>query len=479
MPFFHKDKPFVTNSYTVLENKFVIEYLPNAPENALKAYILGLTLAEETSDANTCASVAKKLDISEDRLLDIFKYWEEMGLVEVIPSAPPQVVYLPLRDGSKEITRNISAKKYKKFSAEIQKEFHRMIEPEEYNSYYGFLEDNMFDWDALVLVARYCVDWKGDDIGANYILTVARSQMKRGATSTVAVAENLGQKSKYDADLEAIFKVLKIFRKAEYTDREMYEKWTQDYGFSFDTIVKVAKKCNGGIYNLDALLATYYGKGKLDAKAIAEYDKMQEQMRCVAKAVVKNLGLYYQTYDAVIDEYIVRWQQMGFEPDTVELLSKYCFRNGIRTLKGLNDVVNKFHKLGCINTQSIDAYLNGIIVTDAKIKEILEQTGTSRNVIQSDRNFYGVWTETWGLPQSLILYAAQKSAGTQNPMRYLNKILSEYKTNGITTVSQAEQSMTAATVAKPQAAATHSFEQHKYTDEQLNALFTNLEDLEI
>ena len=44
MAFCCKDKQLVSDSYTVLENKFILNYMPEAPEGVVRVYLLGLAL---------------------------------------------------------------------------------------------------------------------------------------------------------------------------------------------------------------------------------------------------------------------------------------------------------------------------------------------------------------------------------------------------------------------------------------------------
>lgn len=118
----------------------------------------------------------------------------------------------------------------------------RMITVQEYNEYYIFLETSFFQPEALVAVAKHCAELKGSDIGYSYILTVARNLATSGYTSAAAVEEKLANHPKFNEDLTLVFKALGLRRKIEFEDRRAYEKWTTDFGFSPDTVLKVAKR---------------------------------------------------------------------------------------------------------------------------------------------------------------------------------------------------------------------------------------------
>lgn len=65
----------------------------------------------------------------------------------------------------------------------------RMISVNEFNEYYSFLENSFFEPDALVEIAKYCVEMKGDDIGYAYILKIARDWDKAGIKNAEKIKE--------------------------------------------------------------------------------------------------------------------------------------------------------------------------------------------------------------------------------------------------------------------------------------------------
>ena len=50
----------------------------------------------------------------------------------------------------------------------------RMISVSEFNEYFNLLESTAIKPEALIMIAKYCVDLKGANIGVKYIITVAK-----------------------------------------------------------------------------------------------------------------------------------------------------------------------------------------------------------------------------------------------------------------------------------------------------------------
>ena len=483
MAFCIREKQFVDTGYTAVENKFFINYMPEAPDKCVAVYLLGLTLSQSDGDDNSRETVAAKLNLSEEEVIAAFRYWEELGLVTVLDGNPPQILYHTLRNNAGTL-KKIKPSKYARFSANIQSVIEgRMITPHEYDAYYTFLEDTTFQPEALVYVAKYCAELKGKDISYQYILTVARNQLIKGATTLAAVTDNLSSQQKYDDDLKIVFKAIKSNRHIDYRDRVYYEKWSRDYGFALDVICAVAKTCEkGGMDRLDAKLSEYYRKGALSVKEIEDYETEKTRLYDLARATTKAIGVYYQSLDSVVEEYIVPWLRRGYDDETLLAVARYCFRSGIRTLNGVASIIDKLYKNGVVNLASLEEYLDELAMYDDKIQTVLRKCGLARATTSNDRVLYRTWTDQWHMPQELIDYAAELAAGKKSPLSYVNTLLADFKQHGISTAEQAADHRmkfalnTAATAQKAIIGA--DIQRRHYTDEQIMSLFTALDESE-
>ena len=484
MAFCDKEKQFIDSGYTTVDNKFIFNYLPDAADIRASIYLFGLALSESDGDDNSCETIARKFNISCEDVLGAFQYWEELGLVHIVNTSTPRVIYLAFQ-GATTALKDVKPSKYAKFARDIQDAISgRMITVNEYNEYYTFLENTTFEPAALVAVAKYCVELHGNDIQYRYILTVARNQLRKGATTLATVSDNLKSQQKYDNELHVLFKALGLrSHHISYTDRENYEKWSKEYGFGGDVILYVAKSCkNGGLIRLDNLLSQYYRNGVFDPKEIEHFEQEKTRLYDLAKAINRTIGVYYQSLDMVIEEYVIKWLRKGYDDETMLAIAKYCFTSGVRTLAGLDAIIDKLYKKGITNLTALDAYLAGVANTDKTIQSILNKCGLIRRTIPADRTLFKTWTEDWNMPLELIDYAAELSAGASNPLTYLNRILSDYKNNGVTTLEQAQarKSNTAksATTATTAYIGGRDMERRQYTEEEISALFTALDETE-
>ncbi len=80
MAFCEKEKQLIYDGYTVVDNKFFINYLPDAPEKVVSVYLLGLALSDSNGSDNSCETIAERLNITCDDVMASYQYWEELGL---------------------------------------------------------------------------------------------------------------------------------------------------------------------------------------------------------------------------------------------------------------------------------------------------------------------------------------------------------------------------------------------------------------
>ena len=473
------------DNFTVIDNLFFSEFLPQAPENALRVYLYGRFLCTNPhEDDNTIESMATVLALSEDEIISCFAYWQEMGLVNIVQKQPVEIKFLPIRQfsGSSKLRQK---EKYAEFNRQAQSFITgRQIQPHEYNEYYTLIETYHFEPEAVLMIIKYCTLIKNGNINYPYILTVAHSFERDGIKTATALEEKLLEQERASAEIKAVLSALGIKRDADMEERNLYLKWSNDFGFTQGVILKVAKDQNkvGGFHKLNETLTKYFELKLFSIQEIDAFRVERDALYAIAKDVTRIIGQHYSVLDSVVENYVSNWVQKGYTAETLSFIAKVCFKSNIKTLSSMDEKINKFFKLGLISAEAIEQYLQGVLAVDAKIRSILDALGLLRNVTSSDRELYKIWTEDWAMPYDLLLITADLSKTREHPISYLNKILSDLHTNNITEVEAAKtylnKSQDAARAPKSNTTATQ-FEQRAYTKQELNALFDSLDDIEI
>lgn len=480
MGFCKLSSEFLIDSATSIDNAFFNDYLPYAPDACVKVFLYGFyKCSHATSADNTIESFSKVLNLPQEDVESAFLYWQEQGLVKILETEPMEVIYLPIKENFGKLKR-FKPSKYETFNVKLQELIvGRMLTPTEYAEYYELIESFNIEPEALLMIIKYATNLKGSNVGYKYIVTIAKNWAYEGVRTAEAVEEKLLEHEKSSGDILEVLHALGLKRIASFEERNLYLKWTKELGFLLEDIVKVAKSLKrvGGFLKLDKQLTKYYELKLLSYKEIEHYEKEKETLFDLAKNVSKNIGVYYENLSQVVEVYITEWLRKGYSEETILLIANYCFKKNIRTLEGMNEIIHKFYQLGLVNETSIAEYVKQLIETDKHIKTILEHCGLHRKVTSWDRENYNTWVEVWNLPLELINYASKLAEGKSNPISYMHKILSHWHEKNVNSVEEAEK------LSAPQSAKVTknepTFQTHSYTKEEMNALFDNLDEVDI
>lgn len=472
---------FIADSQIVLDSMFLNDYVPYAPESCLKVYLFGLLKCYNSSSYdNTLENFEKVLNLSKEDIISAFLYWQDQNLVQVINLEPEiEVRYLPVKNACKNL-KKFKVEKYSSFALQAQEILSRPVNTNEINEYITLIESFSMQPEALLMIMKYCTSSKGDSVSYQYILTVARSWAKEHILTTEKVEDKLTELNNILGDGAKVASALKFRGNLSHEHGQFIIKWTHELGFELDTIIHVAKTISkqttkNGFERLDSALTKYYEQKLFSSLEIDEYEANKTALISLAKTINKAIGLYYENVDNIIDTYILPWISKGFGEETLVAIANYCFKNSIRTLDGMNDKINKFYKLGYTTLNGINQYINDIVSVDKDIKVILTKLNLERKVNSFDRDMYNIWTNSWKMQKDVIDHAVSLSSGKSNPMKYLNQILSTWHSNNITTLEEAKKYKAPV----QQTSAEVNINRRSYTDEELQAVFTNLDEVEV
>ena len=231
---------------------------------------------------------------------------------------------------------------------------------------------------------------------------------------------------------------------------------------------------------LDKQLTKYYELKLMSFAEMQEYEANKADLMTLARDINKNLGIYYESVENEVETYIIPWLSKGFNEQSLLQIANFCFKSNIRTLEGMEQSVQKFHKLGLVSVSSIDNHLTEIMATDKKIKDYLQKLNIDRRVNSFDRSFYRTWTYTYKFNDEIIDYAIDLSVGKTNGMQYANAILTGWYDKGLKTLEEIKKQAPVQEVKqKAETFERKSFVARSYSEEEVNALFDNLDEINI
>lgn len=468
------------NSITPISNKFITDFCLEADALQLKVYLYGLYLCSTPVEANnSIVAISLALNCTEEDIYSAMRFWESMGAVSIVCNEPLQVVYNPI-DGDQYIPKKYKKEEYSDFNVQLQSLFTtRTLSPYEYLKYYELMDDTGLTKEAMLMIAGHCVSLKGSNIKYPYIIAVAKDWARSGVRSVEDIEEKMQEYNSNTESIRIIAKELGKKSAVDLDDNKMYAKWTQVWGYDFESILFVAKQCKkrGGMLRLDKMLDEYFRFGCLSLADIKAYAVEKDKLFELTKTVVKILGLRYEDLSFIVESYTQVWINKGFEEDAIIAIAKHCFKKSVRTLDGMNKIISTFEAQGCFSITAINQYIDTLVTRDKEISAIIEATGSSRSVTNSDRDNYYRWCQ-WGFSSELMIYAASLAQGRPYAFGYINAILSKWKDAKVTTLEQAKAFPVDKQQQKPVQDANAGIVTKEYTKEELDALFDVFKELE-
>lgn len=480
MAFCNFSSEWVQSNSINIDNAFFNEFMPNAPENCVKVYLLGLYKCNNPlSLDNNIESFCRILNMSSEDIISCFLYWQELGLVQTINVSPLEVRYLPIKNGSGKL-KKFNKDKYKAFNIKAQEIKANLITPMEFQEYYYIIESYHVEPEALLMIMQYCVNLKGNNVNYSYITTVAKNWAYEGILTCEDVEERLKEQEKSSSDVCLVLKELGLKRNPTNEEYQLYLDWVKELEMPLEIIMFLAKKQgknNGGMSKLNNTIEKCYNLKLYSIKEINDYFENLTLLKDTAKAICKNLGVRYENLENVIDTYIVPWNSYGFDNETLIKIANFCFTSSVRTLEGMNSKVQQLFKKGLLTVDSIENHINALLENDEQINDILTRLCIDRQVNALDRQLYKTWVYDWNVSKVLLDFAIEESRGKYLPMQYMTKLISSYHSKNITTVEEAKkvqvagQNTPAPSTKKPVA--------REYSAKQLNSLFDDIHEIEV
>ncbi len=436
------------NAYTIIENKFITKYLPEADGFAVKVYLYGLYLCENTDSDFSVRSMAEVLKTTEEEIKEAFALWEAYDLVEILAKEPFTVQYLPVRSAVGR-PKKVRYEQYADFNKELQRKMQKVgkfISANDYIKYMRFLEENSMQPQAYLLIAEYCINKQGEAVSPSYIFNKAKKLIRNGLTTYEQVEKELSNYNVHEGDLLSIFNALSIFQRSpEESDYALYAKWTEKMGFAQNAILATAKHLKrGSMTSLDLTLEELAEKDKTTAQEIEVYLAHRETLVSLTFRLGRKLGVKLQNPATYIDEYVEKWYTYGFEESSLLDIALFCLKTDRGDFGSMHEIVTSLFKDGVVSVDGVKAFLKGKnddLKLFTKIQAIcggLRKSDTNLSLIQT-------WRE-WKFNDEMILEAAKRSASGSAPLPYMNKILSDWKQKSVYDIENIPTAAPSATV---------------------------------
>ena len=300
------DSPMLFSN-TELPDIFFTEYLSQSKGDYIKVYLYIIFLSKYGKDVKI-NDLSKKLELDFKVIQDAIKYWEDFGvitkkntgyIINNLQEIELHKLYKPKVALSAEAQKQTAQNQRRAQAIEnINNEFFQgIMSPSWYSDIELWFKKYNFDEEVMIALFRYCFNRSA--LHRNYIQTVADAWHSNKIQNFNDLDNYYAKQEKLNILYKSITKKLGYNRQLTQYEQAYVQKWSVDYGFSFDIIEialkKTTSKVNPNFDYLDKLLTDWHDR---NFKTVAEIENFLSQLKQKKKDVKdleKKTG--YQNYD--------------------------------------------------------------------------------------------------------------------------------------------------------------------------------------
>ncbi len=335
---------------TPVENLFLLEFMPEAPENFVKVYLFGLmqcyTQLSESDD------MAAALSIDEAQIRDAFAYWQAKGLVDIVSTQPLLVEYRSVRalvSKSNSSEARISSK-YASLVADLSKIMGtRMLSSAELAKVYDWVEIFAIEEEAVLLLAQHCIAQKGVKVSIKYMDSVAKSWAEANVLTKEAAEEYIAQYEEVTGGAQSILKRWRSMRRPTEDELKLYRTWTKEWGFGDETISMACAEMTGAqkpsFKYLNSILDSFRLNGVLSSSGASEFLKKRDAIAELSRMVFSRAGIKKTPTQRERDQIEV-WTETWCMPVELVFFAADTVKDTMPTFAALKKQVNEWHDKG-------------------------------------------------------------------------------------------------------------------------------------
>ena len=272
---------------TKVDNLFISEYMPGAPANAVKVYLLASMNAEACipSDAD---ALARKLRISLADIEEAWDYWVKQGIARKTadPANPGKygIELLNIREivfgkrpaasaAPQEGPFAIDDAAYSELLRNVEVQTGRLLESGEPQEIALWVSQYGMSPEVILLGYKYCTD-KGKSNRFRYVGAILKDWRAKGYTTAAQVEDALGAEDGKNITIDLNGK--QLHRNASEPEKRIIDSWFDKLGFSLDEVKDACKKTTGisnpNINYLNSVLVGRYNEKNQAPEAVSRED---------------------------------------------------------------------------------------------------------------------------------------------------------------------------------------------------------------
>ena len=421
---------------TPIENLFLLDYLPRAPEAFLRVYLYTRVLALHPELGDSLQHIALALHMEEDTVFQAFAYWEQQGLVRRLTDRPPTYELLPVRADIPVAVNPMERDyyRYRDFNASLQSLFTKSaIESHEYRIANDWLNVYGYDQYAVLRLVQYGIATSrvkdGEPSPASVFKRMDKLAAKwadEGCRTLEDVERAIAEQQGAYSVAQAVLKRFSLRRKPTLDELDCVKRWMGEWNYTEDQILEACgettKARTPSFGYLDSIL-----KNRMDGDQ-AFWDDLSAALKELDSAAAKPTPEVLKRYAAL--------RRGGFDRETIELAAVRCHERKKTRFEDVEKMLAQWGGMGVYTGDAARALVDELKSKSDAISALLEIAGSRKRPGKDDLALYDGWIAKYD--PALIQYAAACVKGEYPPMERMDELLSEWAAAGVNSVEAAE-----------------------------------------
>ncbi len=437
------DEQFAMFDITPVENQFILEYMPGAKGEYVKVYLYGLLCCYHPRKEMDMESMCRELGLTEDQIMQAFRYWERRRIVRRIQDHPPVWQYINIKQLN---LTSIDAPEpdYVQFCREIENCFEgrREFHGSEMAECYEWKEQLHLSQEAVLMLLKHMERTRGKNFRIRDAGIVAEMLSREKAFTAEDAEHLLARDEMMNAGFrEVLRKMGKRYNPSD-ANLALYKKWRQEWNFTQEAVLDACDRTGTADPNLavvDAILEqTFRSRGgnnqQLNRSDLDAYEADRKNLKKVLSEIGQRsiaTPSQQKTYDEI---------RKLFPNDIVLIAAKECAAKK-QPLESVLKLLKSWQDRGFTSEQEIREHVSAFHEKEEYMRFLRQKwssvqgTDTSQKAIQMLEK----WEGELGFSREMITLAAELAFESRKPLSYMDKVLSEWAEKGIRTTEEAEK----------------------------------------
>ena len=448
MALFDTDKAGVLWESVALPNAFICEYMPAAPEGFVKVYLYGLMYAHfpAAGEGLASAALARELGMEEGEVLAAFAYWERCRLVSRTQDKPPKFTFLNVQQAALGRHSMPADEGYMQFAQALYAIFgdKRKLHGGETQLCYEWVEQLGIPREVVLLLVQHLATTRGMHFSFKEAQKLAVELTERHIVTLEDAEQFFARSQTAWEGTQRVLRRMSKFRAPTVDEIDLYLKWTKEWKFAPKAIETACAEMTGGdpsFKYLDGILRGVHERAGRKATSVEQLTRQLDSEKSEAERIREVLRAAGLGANANEDTVRALYQSMVslLPHETILLAAREISRKKkTQSLDKLMELVTAWSAKGLSGVEEVETYLAQVKAQNDQLRELFTHLGIGSLPTPRDRELLAKWRGEWGFSDEVLRQAAQYSAGKAAPMAFMDKVLENFRTAGVTSAADAQ-----------------------------------------